>query len=933
MYSMMHHLGNVRIPRPLVTHIIGIIIGLKQKNLLSLRRLLSFVFALIILAGTASWSQTPNRNNPKLHPAFEFLVGQSRDAKVKTLPKAICTVPVFAGVEGYRAIVYTQSPQDIGRSGAQVNSVYPHFVTTIATMDQLETLANSERVKYIEPGATHYPLLEASSPEIGATLLHAGFVNNTAYKGKGVIVLIYDTGIDWRHLDFRKSDTSKSRILGIWDQTIYPLPFSGEANPRGFTYGVEYSQSQIEDELDGTPANFVREKDINGHGTHVASIAAGNGLSYFGKYKGIAPEADIIVVKGGDGVFYESFIIDGMSYAAAMSAKYGKPVVVNLSLGTQAGPHDGTMAEEVAIQNFVSAPGRIVCVAAGNEGESFIHTGGVMDSSNRAIIQLNIPPYNRVAPTGSNFFVFDIWFQGNPLVTATITSPSGEFYSRIEDFGILEAESGSLELWSIKSPLNNQREVHVNVNDRVGNVIPGKWTITVSTTSGSYPYHGWLPAYAVGGKNISITGGNSNYSVATPGTSEDAITVGSFATKWTWLSQNGRFIKYSGSDRTNDISTFSSVGPTRDGRLKPDIVAPGQGIAAALSFSADASYFGAEVLEGSKYVVFQGTSMATPHITGAAALLLQADPLLTTQGIKSLICSTAKTDEFVPVVPNTTWGWGKIDIYKAMRKLLNSRSDSVRVVVRYDVSTENQTQELTGVKSIAVRFTSTLTGRLTGIDLKLPPARINSPSGHGQLRCEVRDYEAGRPGAALGTVVLKSFQMLSPGINNYVQMLDANVSVAAGKDYFVALSVVNPMDTLLLSSDNASDGTSSYWYDGSNWNPTTFNYRIGFLVVGISTPTSVARAVSSPGLYWLGQNYPNPFNAATRFEVRVGKLGRVSLKVFDILGRQVATLVDETRAPGSYNVQFDGSSLASGIYICRMQTEEFVSTTKIALIR
>jgi minor extracellular serine protease Vpr len=278
----------------------------------------------------------------KIDPAFRFVMAQSKPGvrqtplhfspAFKTTPTQLRTVTGQPVEERYDCIVYTSDAAAIRSSGVIVNSVLPNFVTAWATLDQITQLSNLPGVHYIAAPVMdelHNDIAVASS---GASLLHQGRLNNTVYKGKGVIVAIFDSGIDWTHPDFRDpSDTTKSRILRIWDQTITPI--AGEAPPAGMSFGVEYTQAQISDELDGTPTGYVRERDINGHGTHVAGTAAGNGAAIPAtrKYTGMAPEADIVIIKGGNGSFSNTNIINGITYLKILANALDKPVVLNLS--------------------------------------------------------------------------------------------------------------------------------------------------------------------------------------------------------------------------------------------------------------------------------------------------------------------------------------------------------------------------------------------------------------------------------------------------------------------------------------------------------------------------------------------------------------------------------------------------------------------------
>ena len=903
--------------------------------------------------GTAAAGSLTKAERQKLHPVLQSLIDRQLQgglAKASVMHHP-AIVEESDGSVAADVIIYTDDPATLRAAGVSVNSSLPGFVTARVKVGDLERVAQLAQVSYIDVGAVNRPALDLSVPETGADLLHAGYFNGTSYKGNGVIVLIYDTGIDWRHLDFRNpSDTTKSRILAIWDQTDTQ---GGGSAPSGFAYGKEWTQTQIEDEFDGSPANVVREKDNDGHGTHVAGTAAGNGFSGSKKFIGMAPEADIIAVKGGEGSFSEARMIDGLTYAANKASQFGKPIVVNWSIGGQQGPHDGTRGYEVAVDNFVTTPGHVVVISAGNDGASPIHFSGSVAVSGTTSVSINVPAYTPTAGTNNDQFILDIWLKASTAtVTATITSPTGITYSAGAGGSAPDVSDGTIELYNyIPSGVDVDRNIQLWVHDATASVPKtGTWTLTLSNPATSIDFDGWLSSRSVGSALVTVAGANTTSTVAMPGTANHGITVGSYVTKWAWPSADGNNYAYTGTDRTADISTFSSLGPTRDGRIKPDISAPGQGIMATLSADADTAYQTSRVFPDRKHWLLQGTSMAAPHVTGAVALLLQADPSLTANQIKTLFTSTANTDSYTGSIPNNTWGYGKLDVLEAMVKQVDNGS-SQQVTVGYDVPGSNQTVNLTGSTKYAVHFSPSISGTLTGVRLNLTINSLNPIVGSGPLVCEVYTNTtgsvAGIPGTKIGSSVNHPFSQLTTGTYNYIDMTGAGVDVVAGQEYQLVFSVANGGDALIIRTDDGSSPTSrsSIW-TGSQWanfgdgasGLPNVNLRARAVVTSISVPVSVAGREPVPYSFTLDQNFPNPFNPSTTIRYAIPTTSTVTLRIFDLLGRQVRSLVNESQAPGRYEVVWNGKDdlgqqVTSGTYFCRLESGDLTMTQKMLLLK
>ncbi|MGI8635633.1 MAG: S8 family serine peptidase, partial [Segetibacter sp.] len=389
------------------------------------------LFLLVIYCQLAASAQ--GKVDYKIDPVYRYIIESVKTKSVNGLPAFVRNVKPTPGFavpnalpeERYECIVYTKNARSLSDSGMLINSSFPTFATVWATLEQIVRMAEMRQVDFIEAPKVLNKVNDLVVGSSGASLLHQRRLNNTVYKGKNVLMAIFDSGIDWKHLDFRNpDDTTKSRILRIWDQTLTAV--SGEAPPAGFNYGVEYSQSQINNEIDGTPANFVREKDTDGHGTHVAGTAAGNGSALPSKkYTGVAPESDIIIIKGGDSSFLDSRVIDAITYLQTLSTTLGKPVVLNLSLGTLLGAHDGTRPVEAAINSFTSsASGRAVAAAAGNDGGSNKHNQLSLAANGAGTVSFTVPA-GASGSSGSEVFSYRIYSSTNGSLNAALTPPGG----------------------------------------------------------------------------------------------------------------------------------------------------------------------------------------------------------------------------------------------------------------------------------------------------------------------------------------------------------------------------------------------------------------------------------------------------------------------------------------------------------------------------
>jgi minor extracellular serine protease Vpr len=898
----------------------------------AVRTVLLFVFAFLIYASGYTQNITPA---DKIDPVFHFVFeppapGARQEAKgfspaFKTTPTKVVVTAGGPAEERYDCIIYTKDVAALRSSGVLVNSVLPDFVTAWVTPAQIAQLSQLPTVNYIAAPAMDQLHNDIAVAGTGASLLHQGKLNNTVYKGKGVIVAIFDTGIDWTHPDFRDpDDQTKSRILRIWDQTI--IPITGEVSPTGFGYGVEYTQAQINDELDGSPTNYVRERDINGHGTHVAGTAAGNGMAIplTRKHTGMAPEADIVFIKGGDASFSTTNIINALTYLKNLATTLGKPVVLNMSLGGQFGSHDGTRDYEVAVDNFTaSAPGRAVCISAGNDNGTNIHTQLSLAGLNSQTITFNVP----AGTTGTDVFQYRVYLNDNSNVTAGFTPPGGVALVANANQSVTTnvlSNGFSVFLTNVIETGNGDRYIDAYVKRVTGSTASpnGIWTLTITNnTSNNLTLHGWLYYKNSVFAATTVSGADNEYLVGSPGNANTAITVGAYNARPSWYSYQqigGWQVNIS---KMDSIATFSNHGPRRDGVLKPEISAIGQHVISALS--SNSAPIATDVIYPGKYRKNQGTSMSCPVVTGAVALLLQTNPAATVTQLRTALFSNTAKDamtELPGVTPNTTYGYGKLDIFKAASSTF-ACAPVDRVTYQYDASTFPNQDVTVGpftTQRIAVRFTPNINGKAAG-------AYFHSGSfSKAPLVMEVRADNSGIPGALLGSMDIADTSILM-ATWNYVDLSSLNISVTSGSDYFIVLY------------RNAS--SSAGWYirreavvpdlrtvisgnSGGSWATAPEDYKIRSVVytneqlaAGIATANAEAkRKISANNLFvdnscqliaTLSPAGPNPITDSVTANVWIeAGVPQVGGKPFVARHYQLTPKIDPASATGRIAIYF-----------------------------
>lgn len=775
-----------------------------------------FTFLLLLSGGLANAQE---KIDPKFLPVLEVQkkAGFKAEDLIKVEEENELTTSTIISPNGemeklYHAIIYTNQPKKFDHQGLLIQSFSKNFFTALINLDQLIDLSKDESIISIEAPKLAYKNNIENVTNSGAFLLHQGVLNNRSYLGNNVLVGVLDTGIDFTHPDFSKTgNPMETRILRIWDQTI--TPSGNETTPAGFSYGVEYTNIHINDEIDGTPANFVRQKDIDGHGTHVAGTAAGNGSAFGnGLYKGAAPEADLIIVKAGDGTFSSSNIINGLDYFKNVSAELGRPIVVNLSLGGHVNPHLGNTAQDMKVNEFTeSGPGRVAVISAGNEGGFGRHQSLSLAPSTSQTITIMVPPITS-NPQPLELFQLLTYNRGEnntANIRLTITTPNGDIFVKepntpTSNFTSPQPNNTGNLIFNSQNVIEGstaKRVTYTQVRRNNINVIPqGTYTFKIENLSTSnIVVDSWLLS---GTTLASNPNGSDNYTIGSPGAATNAITVANYVGNSLNAPRNSNSYWLSG-QTLQDKNTSSSEGPRIDGYNKPEIAADGTYVVSALSSAVTPAQ--SVQVDGRYYRANTGTSMSSPGVAGAVALLLEANPNLTAAEVKERLITNTRKDEFTTNTFTTKFGYGKLNIYNAVLDELNRANNNQACpagnfnILGYDnySNTYNSNNAATNYQfalnafsgyneRLAVRYTPNITGKLKSVYAFF--GVNSSPDTAIPFQIEVRKANPdGNPGDLLGTKTFENVNNLHWFGWSNLELADLDIDVQSNQDIFIVL--------------------------------------------------------------------------------------------------------------------------------------------------
>lgn len=514
-------------------------------------------------------------------------------------------------------VKYVGDLSRIAQESVQVTELFNGYAILVVPESQLELVAALPEVIYIEkPKRLYFARTEGKRASCMTPVQRAPL----NLSGRGVLVAVLDSGVDYFHQEFLNADGS-SRILALWDQGATGQP------PEGYQIGAEYTREQLNASLreNSTVENSSRlSQDISGHGTAVLGIAAGNG--------GVAYESDLLVVKLGypreDGFPRTTELMMGLNYVVQKAMELGMPLAINLSFGNTYGSHTGNSLLETYIDDISAVWKTVICVGSGNEGAAAGHTNGILEEGTIQNVEFVVSSYEGILNV-------QIWKNYEDQFDIYLTHPNGTvlgpFYELSQAQRYTAGNTEVLIYYGEPAPYRANQEIYIEFLPRDVYIDSGIWSFQLvprKIVEGTWQM--WLPSQSVLGRGTRFLNPNEENTLTIPSTASQVITVGAYQTN------------------IDAYADFSGRGTIGNGLQKPSLVAPGVNIFTSAPEN--------------RYQRVSGTSFATPFVTGAAALLMQYgvvdgnDPFLYGEKVKAYLQRGARPLPAFSQYPNSVVG-------------------------------------------------------------------------------------------------------------------------------------------------------------------------------------------------------------------------------------------------------------------------------------
>ena len=538
-------------------------------------------------------------------------------------------------------IKYSGNLEAVREIASSVTELSNEYAILTVPESRIEQLTRVPQIEYIEKPKRLF--FEAANGKRASCILPVQAAPLKLY-GKGILTAVIDSGIDYSHPDFRNTDGS-TRIRALWDQSIAGNP------PEGYFLGTEYTQDQINAALQEPTKvrqeQVVPSRDVSGHGTSVAAIAAGNGRgSVGGIYAGVAPESELLIVKLGnprrEGFPRTTELMQGVDYVLRKALEYRMPVAINISFGNTYGSHEGTSLLERYLDDMSNYWKSVICVGSGNEGTSAGHTSGMLKEREEQRVELGVQQREPALNV-------QLWKSYVDEVDISVIGPSGVRVGPIsERFGTQRFRIGGTEIllyYGKPSPYQTNQEIYFDFIPTGSYIDSGVWQIVLTprkVVTGIYQM--WLPSQSVLNQGTAFLNPVSSDTLTIPSTASRVVTVGAY---------DARSFSYA------DFSGRGALEKNAEMWVqKPDLAAPGVRVTTAKA--------------GGGYGEYSGTSFAVPFVTGSAALLMEwgiirgNDPYLYGEKVKAYLRRGARHLPGYERWPNNHLGYGVLCVESSL---------------------------------------------------------------------------------------------------------------------------------------------------------------------------------------------------------------------------------------------------------------------------